>query len=100
MFVGWGAHRLPSKLAKSWTTSGCLLSLFQEQEQVHVSGEESGSLASCGSPWVHSSCGAATSRDHLRAAVPSMWCARVSPGRTSEPLFLLIWGHFCGLVLI
>ena len=86
VFVGWGAHRLPSKLAKSWTTSGCLLSLFQEQEQVHVSGEESGSLASCGSPWVHSSCGAATSRDHLRAAVPSMWCARVSPGRTSEPL--------------
>ena len=46
VFVGWGAHRLPSKLAKSWTTSGCLLSLFQEQEQVRVSGDESGSQAS------------------------------------------------------
>ena len=68
---------------------------------MRVSGDESGSQASCGSPWVHSSCGAATSRDHLRAAVPSMWCARVSPGRTSEPLSpLLVWGPPRDSVLI
>lgn len=48
--VGWGAHRLLSKLAKSWTMSSCLLTLFQEREWVRVSGEESGSQASCGPP--------------------------------------------------
>ena len=84
--MGWGAHRLLSKLAKSWTMSSCLLTLFQEREWVRVSGEESGSQASCGSPWVHSSCGAETTQGCARAAVPSVWCAWVSPGRTSEPL--------------
>ena len=84
--MGQGAHRLPSKLAESWAASGHPLSLFQEQEWVHVSGEESGSWASCGSTWVHSSCGVATSQSHPRAAVLSVWCVRVSPGRTSEPL--------------
>ena len=84
--MGLGAHRLPSKLAESWAASGHPLSLFQEQEWVHVSGEESGSWASCGSTWVHSSCGVATSQSHPRAAVLSVWCVRVSPGRTSEPL--------------
>ena len=101
MSVGWGAHKLPSKLAKFWTMSSRLLSLFQEHKQVHVSGEESGSRTACGSSWVHSSCGAATSRGHPRAAVPSVWCAQVSLGRTSEALSpLLIWGPLVGSVLI
>ena len=99
--MGWGAHGLPSKLAKSWAASGHPLNLFQEQERVHVSGEESGSRTACGSSWVHSSCGAATSRGHPRAAVPSVWCAQVSLGRTSEALSpLLIWGPLVGSVLI
>ena len=81
--------------------SGCLLGLFQEHKRVRVSGEESGSWASCASTWVHNSCGAATSRGRPRAAVPSVWCARVSPGRTSEPLSpLLIWGPLMGSVLV
>ena len=84
--MGWGAHGLPSKLAKSWAASGHPLNLFQEQERVHVSGEESGFWVSCGSPWVHNSCEAKTTQGCARAAVPSAWCARVSPGRTSEPL--------------
>ena len=98
---GLGAHRLPSKSARVWAVSCHPLSLFQEQERVRVSGEESGSQASCGSPWVHSSCGAATSQGHPRAVAPSAWHARVSPGRTSEPLFLLlVWGPPGGSVLI
>ena len=47
--MGQGAHGLLSKLADSLTTSGCLLSLFQEQEWVCVLGEESSSRASGGS---------------------------------------------------
>ena len=86
--MGQGAHGLPSELAESWAASGHPLNLFQEQEWVHVSEEESGFQASCGSPWVHSSCGAITSWGHPRTAVPSEWCAWVSPGMISEPLFL------------
>ena len=94
--MGWGAHRLLSKLAKSWTMSSCLLTLFQEREWVRVSGEESGSQASCGSSWVHSSCGVMTSQGRTRAAVPSVWCTRVSPGRISEPLSPLLSGALPG----
>ena len=84
--MGQGAHGLPSELAESWAASGRRLNLFLEQEWVHVSGEESGFQASCGSPWVHSSCGAETTQGCARAAVPSVWCAWVSPGKTSELL--------------
>ena len=84
--MGQGAHGLPSELAESWAASGRRLNLFLEQEWVHVPGEESGFQASCGSPWVHSSCGAETTQGCARAAVPSVWCAWVSPGKTSELL--------------
>ena len=95
-FVGRGAHGLPSKLAESWAASGHPLSLFQYQEWVRVSGEESGSQASCGSAWVHSSCGVVTSQGHTRAAVPSVWCTWVSPGRISESLSPLLSGALLG----
>ena len=94
--MGWGAHELPSKLAESWAASGHPLSLFQDQERVRVSGEESGSQASCGFSWVHSSCGVMTSQGRTRAAVPSVWCTRVSPGRISEPLSPLLSGALPG----
>ena len=97
--VGQGTHRLPSKPAESWKESCHPLGLFQEQERVRVSGEESGSWASCGSPWVHSSCRAVTSWGCPRAAVPSAWCSWVSPGRTSEPLFLSSWGTELSVLL-
>ena len=94
--MGWGAQTLPSKLAESWTVSGGLFSLFQEQEWVHVSGDESGSWASCGYPWVHSSCRAVTSRGRPRAAVPSVWRSQVSLGRTSKSLSPLSSGALPG----
>ena len=97
--VGQGTHRLPSKLAESWKESCHPLNLFQEQERVRVSGEESGSWVSCRSPWVHSSCRAMTSWGSPRAAVPSAWCSWVSPGRTSEPLFLSSWGTQLSILL-
>lgn len=75
--------------ACSRSISGCM-----SQERSQVPGPP-------GSSWVHSSCGAATSRGNPRAAVPSVWYAQVSLGRTSEALSpLLIWGPLVGSVLI
>lgn len=99
-FMGWGSHGLPSKPAKSWASchppqpvprsrNGCM-----SQERSQVSGSPVGPLGSQ-QLW-----GRETTQA-VPAAVPSAWCARVSPGRTLSPLSpLLIRGPPRGSVLI
>lgn len=67
--VGWGHTGCPVNQPESEQCPAAPPQPVQEQEQVRVSGDESRSQASCGSPGVHSSCGAVTSR-----VVPGLRC--------------------------